>query len=116
MFNFVQLYFKVDLIFGNFFLQKWRYYFPLIEPKCPRNTNCTQGMGLSMPALIVFTVRNVIAFRTRRMGPRSTFAKLRTQDSLYLAFRAQMRLYAGHIQDAANSAPIVKSHFFQLLR
>jgi hypothetical protein len=70
----------------------------------PRNTNCTQGMGLSMLALKVIAVRNVIAFCTRGMGPRTTSAKMRTQDfplscvqgSDATTRRPYTRLYAGH--------------------
>jgi hypothetical protein len=68
----------------------------------PRNTNCTQGMGPSM--LIVIAVRNVIAFCTRGMGLRTTFAKMRTQDSPLSCVqdsdarirRPYTRLYAEH--------------------
>jgi hypothetical protein len=49
-------------------------------------------------------VRNVIAFCTRGMGHRTTFAKMRTQDSplscvqgsIATARRSYTRLYAGH--------------------
>jgi hypothetical protein len=41
-------------------------------------------MGQFMPTLltlIVIAARNVIAFCTRGMGPRTSFVKMRTQDS-----------------------------------
>jgi hypothetical protein len=62
------------------------------------------GMGPSMPTLIVIAVRNVIASCTRGMGPRTTFTKMRTQDSPPSCVqgsdatirRPYTRLYAGH--------------------
>jgi hypothetical protein len=70
----------------------------------PRNLNCMQGMGPSMPALIVIAVSSVIAFCTREMGPRITFAKMRFQDSPLSCVqgsdaticRPYTRLYAEH--------------------
>jgi hypothetical protein len=61
-------------------------------------------MGPSMPALIVTAVRIVIAFCARGMGHRTTFAKMRTQDSPLSCVqgsdvtirRPYTRLYAGH--------------------
>jgi hypothetical protein len=61
-------------------------------------------MGPSMPALIVIAVRNVIAFCTWGMGPRTTFAKMRTQDSLLSCVQAIektiRRALAGTVQRA----------------
>jgi hypothetical protein len=88
-------------------------------------------MGPSMPALIVIAVRNVIAFCTRGMGPRTRFAKMRRQDSHlscvlgsdatirrpYTQARSLRRAQAEYkrwAQMQLYAAPIVKSHFFQL--
>jgi hypothetical protein len=56
----------------------WVWY-PKFGTIYPRNTNCTQGMGPSMRALIVIVVRSVNAFWTRGMGPCTTFAEMHTQ-------------------------------------